>query len=438
MATRVAAAGSGRYVLVRATSTVRFVTTLLGVMYSGRVPVPVDPELPEAGINFIRQKCGASAVLDPIQRQELDGVSPTDQRNDAIPALVLFTSGTTGRPKGVIISGENLLHACGAVSRYLEYSRHRSAAVVLPLHYSYALLSQVCCMLAVGGRVRIFRDLRNPAAFCRIVNEAQLETFCGVPSTYHALRVFHGLSQLRMPSVRVLCSAGAAMDRSKLGAVKEIFPNATFFDNYGMTEAAPRIAYIREDDPHFHEPTCGKPIDGMTVKIVDPDTFRELPEGEPGLLVVRGPNVTAGYLAEPELTTRAFTPDGSLVSGDIAFIRDGYIFICGRHDDVFNSGGEKIAPLEIERALNAIDGVEMSAVTGIADEQRGAVPVAFLKLTQPLSRRDVIDRLAAELTPSKIPVRYFEVRVFPVTANGKLLRKRLSPDDPTYVVAELR
>ena len=99
---------------------------------------------------------------------------------------------------------------------------------------------------------------------------------------------------------------------------------------------------------------------------------------------------------------------------------------------------EKIAPIEIERALNTIDGVEMAAVRGWADEQRGAVPIAFLKLTRRLSRREVVDRLSAELTHARIPARLLEVSGFPMTANGKLQRRQLSPDDSTYVIGEIR
>ena len=109
-----------------------------------------------------------------------------------MPALIMFTSGTTGFPKGVIISQANLLHSCTAISKYLDYHRYRSAAVVLPLHYSYALLSQVCCQLFVGGCVRLFANFRNPIKFSRVVNAEELATFCGVP--FHLSRPGTGTS----------------------------------------------------------------------------------------------------------------------------------------------------------------------------------------------------------------------------------------------------
>ena len=431
--------GQPGFVLVKATSTVRFVTTLLGVMYSGGTPVPIDPELPPAAVDAIRRRCGALEVVDPIERAELEAAPPLDRRCRDAAALVMFTSGTSGFPKGVVISNRNLLASCRSVADYLGYRTFRSAAVVLPLHYSYALLSQVLCQLLVGGRVHLFRDLRNPLKFAQTVNDLGLQTFCGVPSTYHALTAFGDLSPIHMPGVRVLCSAGAGMDLSRFAKVKAMFPNALFFNNYGMTEAAPRIAFCREDDPRFHEATCGRPMAGVEVRIVDPETHQDVADGVRGVLVVRGPNITAGYLNDAEQTARAFTRDGYLISGDVAY-RDGeYLFICGRLDDMFNSGGAKVVPLEIERVMNTVEGVEMSALVGVPDDQRGMMPVAFLKLANPqLTRGMLVQQLARELPKSKIPQRFMAVRAFPMTSNGKVQRRRLRPDDTEYVIREIR
>jgi acyl-CoA synthetase (AMP-forming)/AMP-acid ligase II len=429
--------GTRQYLVLRAASEARFLLTLLGIMYSGNTPIPVDQAAPATTLQYMQDKSGAVAVLDPLWPSDYAYATPTSHAEASMPALIMFTSGTTGFPKGVIISQANLIHSCTAISNYLGYHQHRSAAVVLPLHYSYALLSQVCCQLFVGGRVRLFANFRNPIKFSRLVNAEGLATFCGVPSTYHALVMVHRLTPLHMPAVQVLCSAGAAMDRSKFHEIKEIFPNAVFFNNYGMTEAAPRIAYIREDDPRFFEQTCGRPMVGVEVKIVDPDTHDELPEGQAGMLVLRGPNVTAGYLHDETITRQAFTHDGYLLSGDIAYKDQGYLFICGRHDDIFNVGGEKVAPLEIERVLNEHPLVEMSAVTGMPDAVRGMVPVAFLKLRQPVTKKALLQKLSQELPQGKIPQRFVEVQGFPMTANGKLQRRNLSPDDPVYVIREI-
>jgi acyl-CoA synthetase (AMP-forming)/AMP-acid ligase II len=177
---------------------------------------------------------------------------------------------------------------------------------------------------------------------------------------------------------------------------------------------------------------------GVDIRVVDPVSWQPLPDGQRGIVAVRGANVTAGYLHEPDVTAQAFTPDGYLISGDIGFLDRGYLFICGRDDDMFNCGGEKVAPAEIEQVLNRVPGVEMAAVRGLPDPQRGMSPVAFVKLSQPVTRRDVVARLAAELPGIKIPQQYFEVSGFPMTPNGKLQRRRLSPDDNGYIIRELQ
>jgi acyl-coenzyme A synthetase/AMP-(fatty) acid ligase len=283
----------------------------------------------------------------------------------------------------------------------------------------------------------LFANLRNPLKTCRAIHEQRLRTFCGVPSTFYALTEFHRLHRLEVRSVKIVCSAGAAMDRERFQEVKEIFPEALFFNNYGMTEAAPRIAFIREDDPRFGEPTCGRPMEGVQVKIVDPQTHEPLADGQLGMLAVKGPNVTSGYLHDPELTDQAFTRDGYLLSGDSAFLDQGYIFVNGRYDDIFNVAGEKVCPLEIERVLNESSAVDMSAVVGVPDAQRGMVPVAFLKLNRHVTRRELQELLRGRLLDIKMPQRYLEVSAFPTTANGKLRRKNLSPDNPSLVLREI-
>ena len=429
--------GCGRMLIVPATPTAEFVRTLLAVMWSGNIPIPIDPGLPEEGRNYISEKSGAAAVLEPLGVPSPE-LAETDKYTPAQPAMVIFTSGTSGFPKGVVMSDANLAHSCRVIADYLDYAAHPSAAVALPLFYSYALISQVLCQLSIGGRVRLFAELRNPLKFAAAVEADRLETFCGVPTTFHALCTFHALRPLSMPSVRVLCSAGAAMDDGLLDTIRTIFPRARFFNNYGMTEATPRIAFIRDDDPRFGEPTCGRPIDGVEVRVIDPATEQEMPQRQAGMLVVRGPNVTSGYLNEPEQTAAAFTREGFLKSGDMAYLDGGYVFIVGRYDDVFNAGGEKIAPLEIERALNSCHGIEASAVTGLDDPQRGTVPVAFVKAADGITREQIVAHLWARLPRSKVPLRFFRVSGFPTTSNGKLQRKRLSPDADAYVMYELR
>ncbi len=425
--------GSGKYIVLRAPTSISFIVTLLGIQYSGNIPIPVDPQLPISSLEYLLHKSDASAVINPLETEDLVDLAPYYHPSPAKSALVMFTSGTSGYPKGVVISHKNLLHSCESISGYLEYPAYASAAVVLPMFYSYGLLSQVFCMLYSGGFVQLFPDFQNVLAFEKVVNSKSIKTFCGVPSTYLTLVKLHKLKPLKMSHVRVLCSAGAAMNSSILAQLKEIFPNALMFNNYGMTEATPRISYIREDDPSFFEQTCGRPINGLEIKIADPLTNNELPPRAKGIVLIRGPNVTSGYLNDDELNELLFTRDNFLITGDIGYIKDGLLFLLGRNDDIFNVGGEKVAPMEIERVLNNIDEVELSAVTGIADPLRGKVPAAFLKLNRHLTRKSIMEQIMVLLASAKLPAYFYEVSGFPMTSNGKLQRRKLSPDSDLVI-----
>ena len=428
--------GRNSYLMLRAEKSLAFVVTLIAISRSGNIPVPVDPDAPEKLIADIAERCGGATLVEASVAPDLLGASTLDVATGDT-ALVLFTSGTGGRPKGVPVSWQNLEHSVSTVAGYLGYAKYPSAAIVLPLHYSYALLTQLYCMLYVGGVARLFATFRNPIKFARTVEAESVQTFCGVPTTYKALVAIHRMSPLSMPSMRVLCSAGAAMDKTMMAEISEIFPNGRFFDNYGMTEATPRISYIRSDDPRFSEATCGRAIDGMEVRVVDPDSYAVLEEGEQGLVAIRGPNVFNGYLNDPASTAKAFIRDGFLLSGDFGYMRDGYIYIAGRTDEIFNVGGEKVAPLEVERALAEHPTIVASAVSRIEDSARGTLAVAYLELSDDISRAQLVAFLRSWLPPAKIPAYFYRVASWPLTPNGKLQRSRLAPDGE-HTLGELR
>lgn len=425
--------GIGQCVVIKARSTAAFFKAWLGVVHSGNVVVPVDPEMPNVALRHVLRKTRSARVLEPEEITAEAAQAASNRETISNPddvAMVMFTSGTTGSPKGVVMTNENLRHSWNAVSEYLGFANHASTICTLPLYYSYGLISQALCMLSVGGYVRLVDGMKNPLAFEKIVREEGIASFCGVPSSFSLLARFHKIKALSMPSIKVVCSAGAAFDMSAYPLMKEVFPCAEIFNNYGMTEACPRISYVSDRDPMFLKGSCGAPMRGVELVTLDPESHEVLPDGIEGVLGIRGPNITRGYLDEPERNRRAFQRDGYLVSGDFAGIVDGHLFIRGRSDDIFNVGGEKVAPIEIESPLNQMAGVAGSLVKGIHDSDRGQVPVAFLVLARSIEKRELDVFLSEHLVPAKIPVRYYEVSELPMTSNGKLKRSELSEASP--------
>jgi long-chain acyl-CoA synthetase len=425
--------GRSNYILLGATSTVGFIELLLGVVFSGNVPIPIDPHCPQRVLGKYRAVSGA---IGPIRAEDVRIESMhTRMRNvdGALPAMVIFTSGTSGNPKGVMLSHGNVNHSCIEIAKYLNYYQHRSAAVALPLYYSYGLLSQVVSQLMIGGFVRLFSSFKDVLHFEKIVNSHSLASFCGVPTTFSLISRVNKLQNLHMPTVKVICSAGAAFNKSVYPSMKQVFSNCTFFNNYGMTEACPRISYVSDESNSFFDGSCGQLLSGMTAKVICPETERVLEDGESGMLCVKGPNVTSGYLNEPDRTHQAFTADGFLKTGDIGYFKGEELYIVGRKDDIFNVGGQKVSPIEVEHALNAVPGVKLSAVVGVEDEQRGKVPAAFLVLEEPVSRQNLMEEMRSTVSAHAVPVSFYEVSNLPMTANGKIQRRLLDPNSD-YVV----
>lgn len=420
--------GAGHFMILHAHTTVDFVATLLGTLYSGNVPMPIAPGSPASFVRSIGERVNTRISLNPFEAHRVDNGEELYAVDRQLPCIVLFTSGTTSVPKGVLISHDNLMHSLPTIAKYLDYRTYPSGAAVLPLYYSYGLLSHVLALLTQGGFVRLFENFRQVLNFVRDVNDLGLKTFCGVPSTFVTLAKVARLKKIEMPCVRVVCSAGAAMDLGMYQAIKALFPNGTLFNNYGLTEAAPRVAYLSEREPRFFSGSCGKPMDGVDVKLIDVETHANVPSGGSGVLAVKGPNITSGYLNDEEQTKAAFTLDGYFISRDLARIEDGFIYILGRSDDVFNVGGEKISPDEIEHCLNQIPAVEASGVTGVPDPLRGQVPAAFLILRNAVSRQSILRQLQGLLRPAAMPVWLYEVSELPTTPNGKIQRNRLRAD----------
>ena len=418
--------GVETFIIIRPEPSIESVTDMLGIMASGNTLVPVNTAIGEPELRLCQEKCGAAALyesLAPAEGIESSGaVQVTFERE---PAMVLFTSGTTGTPKGVMVTQDNLTHSCETIAEYLGYRTHLSAAVFLPMHYSYALISQVFAQLFVGGCAHLFAGMRNPIKLARAVNERKIEVFSGVPSTFVALNLIHQVEPLSMPDVKIVCSAGAPFDMSLYDILREIFPNARIFNNYGATEATPRISFVSDDDPAFFSGSCGRPIRGLEAAAFDPDTRAKLPSGVTGIIGVKGANVSPGYVNDLVKTQHAFTSDKFFLTNDFGRVEDGLIFVEGRADDIFDVGGEKVAPAEIEQALMTFPEVGRAAVVGRPESSRGHVPVAFLKLVSNISKTEIQRRLRTLLPPTKIPLYYYRLSEFPETENGKLRRAAL-------------
>ena len=335
------------------------------------------------------------------------------------PAAIVYTSGTTGRAKGAVLTQESLAaNARTLVDAWRITSADRYLAV-LPLFHVHGLANGVCSWLASGCRMRLlprFEHESAPALF----EEFRPTLFFGVPTVYVRLLEMGDAAARRVGErMRLFVSGSAPLPATVFEAFRAKFGHA-ILERYGMTETLMTIGnpYEGERRPG----TVGRPLPGVEVRIVGPGG-RDVPEGETGELLVRGPAVFGGYWRQPEATAAAFV-DGWFRTGDLGErSADGYVTLRGRASDLVISGGFNVYPREIEDVLLEQPGVREAAVLGVPDPLRGEVPVAgYAGEAAPEALEAACRRLLASF---KVPRAFVRVDAIPRNAMGKVDKGRL-------------
>jgi acyl-CoA synthetase (AMP-forming)/AMP-acid ligase II len=358
-------------------------------------------------------------------REPLEPIAPAADGE----ALILYTSGSTGQPRGVVQTYRNVDANTRSIVAYLALSERDRAMGILPLFYCYGL-SVLQTHLLVGGSV--FLDPRF--AFPRVVVDAIASEACtglaGVPLTFELLRRDVGdetlRSTLRRGALRYATQAGGAMAPHTADWVRAALAPARLFVMYGQTEATARLAYLPPERAAEKPGSIGIPIPGVELRVLDPDG-RELPAGEVGELVARGDNVTPGYLDAPEETAAVFR-GGALHTGDLGY-RDaeGFLFLVGRAKEMLKVGGHRVSPLEIERVLARHPAVLDVAVAGRPDAIRGELPAAFVVVREGQGVSEVALRAHCRrsLPPHCVPHSVVFVSSLPRSGAGKVLKQEL-------------
>jgi len=348
-----------------------------------------------------------------------------DIRPDS-PALILYTSGSTGTSHGVVQTFRNIEANSRSIVEYLQLTAADRASLTLPLYYCYGR-SVLQTHFLVGGSV--FLD--NRMAFPRVVLEAIATEGCtgfaGVPLTFEIIRRQVNVSSISFPQLRYVTQAGGAMSSDAIGWAREAFSPAQLYVMYGQTEATARLSYLPPERAVDKAGSIGVPIPGVELMVVN-EHGRELPPGEMGELVARGDNVTLGYLDEPEETARILR-DGWLWTGDLAsHDADGYVFLKGRIKDILKIGGHRVSPTEIEQAIARHPDVADVAVIGTADDLMGEVPVAFIVARSGTTPEpEELRRFCRQnLPPYQVPSTFILVDALPRNEAGKLLRAELA------------
>ncbi|MEU7714232.1 SDR family NAD(P)-dependent oxidoreductase [Micromonospora chalcea] len=447
---------------------VETVETWLAVTRAAAVGVPVNPHSTDAELAHLLDDSGAVLVVtDPRHLDQMlrlrtgrpalrivvtgdnpvpDGVVAWRDLVDTEPSVgarddlgldevawMLYTSGTTGRPKGVLSTQRTCLWSVAAC--YVPIPGLTAADRVvwpLPLFHSLSHIGCVLSVTAVGATARLI-DGFSADDVLRAVDEDEATVLAGVPAMYHHLVTAARETGFRAPALRVCLVGGAITTGALRRAFDEVF-DAPLLDAYGSTETCGSIAVTRPEQPRV-EGSCGRAVPGVEVRLVSPQTGLDVPTGAEGEVWVSGPSVMLGYHGLPEVTAAALR-DGWYRTGDLARRdADGNIFVTGRHQELIIRGGEKIHPAEVEEALRAVPGVADVAVTGRPHEVLGEVPVAFVVPgPEGFDPRAGYAACRERLSYHKVPEALYEIGQVPRTASGKVTR-RLLLDGPARLRA---
>ena len=357
---------------------------------------------------------------------EPDAPLPALPQIDAL-AAILYTSGTTGAPKGVALSHRNLAANTASILDYLQLTAEDSTVSALPFYYAYGA-SVLHTHLAVGARVVMEDNVVFPHLITEALARERATGFSGVPSTFALLLDRGQLERHDLSCLRYLTQAGGAMAPALTRRLREALPQAALFVMYGQTEASARLSCLRPDHLDDKLGSAGTPIAGVEIQVRRDDGTRAAP-GEHGEVWARGANVMTGYWNAPDATAATIV-DGWLRTGDLGHLDgDGFLWLAGRRSDMIKTGAHRVHPQDIEEVIAELPGVREVAIAGVDDPLLGQVVAAFVVRegaapTEMMVKAHCRQRLAAY----KIPRTVAFVPDLPKTASGKIRRAALQEE----------
>jgi len=365
------------------------------------------------------------AVTDEVLSVEGPSAWPSDPVDPASDAALMFTSGTTSRPKAVRATHANLLANTRSIVSYLELRASDRMLAILPFHYVFGA-SLLHTHLAVGGSLVLCNTFTFPETALDLIAQHGCTGFAGVPSSYQLLLRASSYASRDLPTLRLVQQAGGRLPPALIEELVAAQPGSRVFVMYGQTEATARLSYLPPELLAAKPGSIGRGIPGVELRVVGDDGDAVEP-GQQGEIIARGANISPGYHNDPEATAEKF-PGGDLLTGDLATVdAEGFIYIVGRRGDFIKSWGYRISPQQIEEVTLGFPGVAAAAAVGLPDPEAGeAVTLAVVASPgQDLDEAALQAWLRDQLPKHMVPEAVHVLAELPMTASGKVAKPDL-------------
>ena len=423
-------------------NSLEWIANYLGTLAAGAVAVPLSPRLrpDQLGELAVATGCCAFAIEDRYQGRFASALPAGARLFACRPgapaacvavedrtelAALMFTSGSTGAPRAVMVSHRNVIANTAGIVEYLELDERDRIMVVLPFHYCFGA-SLLHTHLRAGGSLVINNQFAFPQLVLDQLERTQCTGLAGVPSTYQILLRSSNLGQRALPALRKLQQAGGRLLDVYIHQLRTALPDARLYVMYGQTEATARLSYLQPAELPGRVGSIGKGMPGVELRVLHPDGT-PVEVGEVGEIVARGDSIACGYWHDSELTAQGFR-DGALWTGDLARVdADGFIFVVDRARDFIKASGHRVAARQVEDAIAAVADVIEAAVIGVPDDVLGEAIKAFVVLRRDAAatRDDILRHCRRVLPAYSVPRELVVLPALPLGPSGKVAKSEL-------------
>ncbi|MGY8753638.1 MAG: class I adenylate-forming enzyme family protein, partial [Phycisphaerales bacterium] len=410
----------------------------------GKTVVPLNYLLTKDDIDYIIKDSGVDTVVTvnamvemigglpegvtaiKLDEMSFGGIPPIRRAvksDDTMLAALLYTSGTSGKPKGVMLTAGNISSNVEQCKQWIHFTKNDVFLGLLPQFHSFGFTATTLIPSAIGAKV-VYTARFNPRKVLTLMHDHSPSVMLAIPSMFNAILNTKSAEPSHFESVRVALSGGEALPDAVYEGFKERL-GLTILEGYGLTETSP-VANLCRPEEH-RRGTVGKPIVDVHERIVDEDE-NDLPVGQDGEIRITGPNIMKGYYNLDKETIEAFDSKGYFKTGDMGQLdEDGFLYITGRIKEMLIIGGENVFPREIEEALTNHPDVIAAGVVGRSDPSRGEVAVAFVELQEgaTLDEHALRAWCRETIAPFKVPKSITHLEALPRNPTGKIMRREL-------------